>query len=174
METILFVFSGIPASGKSTLAKHITKIYGAVYLRIDTIEQGLLDLCHFEVQGEGYELSYRIANDNLKLGNNVVSDSCNPINLTRNRWEKLASLNGSRCINIEVICSDKAEHQKRLKERVNEVENLKVLSWEDIVRREYHPWIGDRIIIETAHKSITSCVDELVNKIELLLKNELK
>ena len=52
METTLFIFSGLPASGKSTLAKHITKIYRAVYLRIDTIEQGLLDLCHIEVQGE--------------------------------------------------------------------------------------------------------------------------
>lgn len=171
METTLFIFSGLPASGKSTLAKHIAELYRAVYLRIDTIEQGLLDLYHVEVQGEGYELSYRIANDNLKLGNNVVSDSCNPINLTRNMWENLAILNNSRYINIEVVCSDEVEHQKRLRERVNEVENLKVLSWEEIVGREYHPWTEDRIIIETAHRSITSCVDELVNKIELLSKN---
>ena len=172
MEATLFIFSGLPASGKSTLAKHITKIYRAVYLRIDTIEQGLLDLCHTEVQGEGYELSYRIANDNLKLGNSVVSDSCNTIDLTRKAWENLASLNGCRYINIEVVCSDKIEHQRRLKERVNEIENLKVLSWEDVVRREYHSWTEDRIIIDTAHKSIMSCVEELVNKIELLFKNQ--
>lgn len=171
METILFAFSGLPASGKSTLAKHIAKTYRAVYLRIDTIEQSLLDLCQFKVQGEGYELSYRIASDNLKLGNNVVSDSCNPINLTREAWENLALLNGCRCINIEVICSDEVEHQKRLKERVNEVENLKVLSWGEVVGKEYHSWTEDRIIIETAHKSITSCVDELVDKIELLLND---
>lgn len=171
METILFAFSGLPASGKSTLAKHIAKIYRAVYLRIDTIEQGLLDFCHFQVQGEGYELSFRIASDNLKLGNNVVSDSCNPINLTRKSWKNLASLNGCRCINIEVVCSDKIEHQKRLIERINEVENLKVLSWDEVVGKEYHSWTEDRIIIETAHKSITSCVDELVDKIELLLND---
>ena len=83
MKHVLFIFSGLPASGKSTLAKLLAKKYNAVYLRIDTIEQGLRDLCYFDVQGEGYRLSYRIAADNLKLKHNVVTDSCNPVNFTR-------------------------------------------------------------------------------------------
>ncbi len=93
-KPILFIFSGLPATGKSTLAKSISSKFSAIYLRVDTIEQGLRELCNFDAQGEGYQLSYRIATDNLNLGVNVVADSCNPIDLTRNEWEKVATLNG--------------------------------------------------------------------------------
>ena len=89
------------------MAKLIAKEYNAVYLRIDTVEQGLRDLCNWEVQGEGYELSYRIASDNLRLGQNVVSDSCNPVDFTRRKWESVAKENGSAFINIEVFVCQK-------------------------------------------------------------------
>ena len=36
----LFIFSGLPATGKSTLAQGLSKHIHGVYLRIDTIEQG--------------------------------------------------------------------------------------------------------------------------------------
>jgi len=172
MKPILFILSGLPASGKSTLSKLIVKEYGAVYLRIDTIEQGLRDLCNFEVQGEGYRLSYRIAGDNLKLGQNVVSDSCNPLNFTRKEWEKVAKENDSIFVNIEVLCSDKEEHRKRLEARNSEVKGLKLPTWKDIENREYHSWESERIIIDTANKSIKESFDELKKKIKQYLETE--
>ena len=57
----LFIFSGLPGSGKSTLARALAREMGAVYIRVDTIEQALRDLCGVEVGGEGYDLGYRIA-----------------------------------------------------------------------------------------------------------------
>lgn len=169
MKAILYIFSGLPASGKSTLARLIAKNNNAVYLRIDTIEQGIRELCNFEVQGEGYRLAYRIANDNLNLGNNVVSDSCNPINLTRKEWEGVAIQRGCKYINIEVICSDKAEHKKRVEKRESEIENLKLLTWDEVEKREYHLWESDRIIIDTAGKSIANSINELNDRIEQYL-----
>ena len=79
----LYIFSGLPGSGKTTLAQLVTQRLHGAYLRIDTIEQGLRDLCTVDVQGEGYRLAYRIAADNLRLGVSVVADSCNPTELTR-------------------------------------------------------------------------------------------
>jgi predicted kinase len=87
---VLYIFSGLPAVGKSTIAQAVASNLAAAYLRIDTIEQGLRDLCGTEVEGEGYRLSYRIAEDNLKIGRSVVADSCNPIELTRTEWEDCA------------------------------------------------------------------------------------
>ncbi len=58
---ILYIFSGLPGSGKSTLAKRLARLHNAAYLRIDTVEQALRDLCEVPVQGEGYRLSYRVA-----------------------------------------------------------------------------------------------------------------
>ena len=80
-RTVLYIFSGLPGSGKTTISQQVAQRLNAVYLRIDTIEQALREICLVEVQGEGYDLSYRVAAENLRLGMSVVSDSCNPIEL---------------------------------------------------------------------------------------------
>jgi predicted kinase len=165
-KPVLFIFSGPPASGKSTLAKLLAKEYNALYLRIDTIEQGMRDLCGLNVQGEGYRLSYRIAADNLKLGANVVADSCNPIQLTRMEWQEVATANGSRFVNIEIVCSDEKEHKKRVETRQPEVEGLKLPTWEEIKTREYHSWDSESMIIDTANKTAEECFQQLKEKIK--------
>lgn len=165
MRPTLFILSGLPGSGKSTVSQLLAKRYGALYLSIDTIEQGLRDLCHYDVEGEGYALAYKIAGDNLKLGLSVVADSVNPIVHTRKQWEEVAISNNSSFINIEVICSDKNEHRKRIETRVTEVENLKLPTWEEVENRIFHPWKNERIVIDTAHKSIEESQKELDRKI---------
>ncbi|MDR2037783.1 MAG: AAA family ATPase [Bacteroidales bacterium] len=169
MKPVLFILSGLPASGKSTLSKLIAKAYNAVYLRIDTVEQALRDLCNVDVQGEGYRLSYRIAGDNLKLGHNVVADSCNPITLTRREWVDVADKNGAGYIHIEIRCSDKEEHKERVRTRKSELEGLKLPTWEEVESREYHQWENERIIIDTAHQSVEESFNELNDKIKRYL-----
>ncbi len=39
--TMLIVFAGLPASGKSTIARALAQELGAVWLRIDSIEQAI-------------------------------------------------------------------------------------------------------------------------------------
>ena len=163
MKAKLFVLSGLPATGKSTLAKLLAKEYSAFYLRIDTIEQALREICNFDVQGEGYQLAYRIAEDNLKLGMNVVADSCNPIDLTRNQWFEIAKHTDSQLVNIEIICSDKEKHKKRVETRCSEIAGLKLPTWQEIEKREYHEWTCDRIVIDTANKSVEESFEELKN-----------
>ncbi|AWL79039.1 AAA family ATPase [Capnocytophaga canimorsus] len=170
MRPILFVFSGLPASGKSTLSKWIVSKFIAVYLRIDTIEQGLRDLCNVNVEGEGYRMAYRIAKDNLLLGMNVVADCCNPIALTRDEWRNIAHNTNSFLINIEIVCSDKEEHHRRVFNRISEIENLKLPNWEAISEYHYENWTENRIQIDTSHKTIEECVRELFSKIELILE----
>ena len=64
-----------------------------------------------DVEGEGYRLAYRVAADNLRLGINVIADSCNPIDLTRREWVNVAVKENVGYVNIEVACSDLTEHQ---------------------------------------------------------------
>ena len=165
MKPILFIMSGLPGSGKSTLSQFLSKKYKIPYIRIDTIEQGLRDLCHIDVVAEGYELAYRIAAEQLRFGLHIVVDSCNPINLTRMAWENIAKSNHGVCINIEVICSDKDEHRHRIETRIMEIENLKPPTWEDIENRIFNPWESERIVIDTAHKSREESQNELDTKI---------
>lgn len=172
MKPILFILSGLPGTGKSTLSQFLAKKYKALYLRIDTLEQGLKELCHYPVTGEGYELAYRIASDNLKLGIPVIADSCNPIPFTRKKWEDIALHTNSLFVNIEIVCSDKKEHKKRIETRVSEVENLKLPTWEEVEHREYYPWKDKRILIDTAHKTIERTTEEISEKLSLFFEEE--
>lgn len=146
----LFIFAGLPGSGKTTLARRLAADLGATHLRIDTIEQALRDLCGLQVEGEGYRLAYRVAADNLRLGLDVVADSCNPIELTRREWEGVAQAESVRFVNVEIVCSDVAEHRRRVESRAGSVPNLQLPTWDDVVAREYHPWSVPRVKIDTA------------------------
>ena len=170
-DPILYIFSGLPATGKSTLAKIISKKLKVVYIRIDTIEQGIRDLCNFNVQGEGYKLAYKIAEDNLKIGNSVISDQCNPIKITRNEWNDVAIKNDCKYINIEIICSNKEEHKNRIENRKTEIKNLRLPTWEEIMERKYELWDEEHIIVDTANKTIKECAEELMEKIKFEMNN---
>ena len=159
---VLYIFSGLPGSGKTALSQQVAQRLNAVYLRIDTIEQALREICLVEVQGEGYDLSYRVAADNLRLGMSVVSDSCNPIELTRRTWEQVAIEAQADYVNIEVICSDAREHQLRIDTRISTLSGLKLPTWGEVVNREYHMWAVERIVIDTASRSEIECVEELL------------
>lgn len=146
----LYVFAGLPGSGKTTLSQRLSRHSGAMHLRIDTIEQALRDLCAIEVGGEGYRLAYRVAEDNLGLGISVVADSCNPIALTRREWADVAASQAAELINIEVVCTDRAEHRRRVETRHSTIPSLQLPTWEQTVSREYDPWDTVRITIDTA------------------------
>lgn len=146
----LYIFAGLPGAGKSTLAKMLASCTGATYLRIDTVEQGLRDLCGCNVQGEGYRLSYRLADDNLRLGTSVVADSCNPWELTRREWRAVAIAAGAEYVDIEVVCHDKQEHRRRVEGRSSEIANLRLPTWQDVLDRRYEPWSRSRVVLDTA------------------------
>jgi predicted kinase len=168
MTPVLYIFSGLPGSGKSTLAKGLVTKTNAAFFRIDTIEQGIIDLCSFRVQGEGYRLTYRIAEDNLLNGNSVVADSCNPWKMTRDEWENVALKCNSHFVNIEVVCSDKVEWKQRVDTRISEINGLVLPTWEQIQKREYHVWDKDHVVIDTAHKTVAACLEELFKKLEMI------
>ena len=165
---ILYIFSGLPGSGKSTLSQMIARQLSAFYLRIDTIEQALRELCSIDVQGEGYGLAYRIAAENLCVGMSVVADSCNPIELTRREWEQVARDARADYVNIEVICSDSSERRLRAETRDAEVSGLKLPTWNEIENREYHDWTVERVIVDTAGRSKMECASDLLTKLSRL------
>jgi len=138
-QPILYIFGGLPASGKSTLARHLSRATGSVYLRIDSIEEAIL--ANGELIGpEGYEAAYNLAGDNLDNSMSVVADSVNSVEITRSAWRAVAMSRGLKYREIEIVCSDRAEHQARLEERESQSKIARVLTWKEIENREYEPW----------------------------------
>lgn len=161
----LYAFSGLPGSGKTTLAQRLSVELGAVYLRIDTIEQALRDVCALEVEAQGYRLAYRLAADNLRLGSSVVADSCNPVDLSRREWMAVARSEAAEAVNIEVRCGNREEHRRRVESRVATVPGLVLPTWDAVLTREYHPWTGDRLEVDTAAASVDDSLATLLRLI---------
>ena len=167
-EPILYMFAGLPGSGKTSLAQRAARHLRCAYLRIDTIEQGLRELLSTNVEGEGYRLAYRIASDNLCVGTSVVADSCNPLELTRREGEQVAREAGAHYLNIEVICSDTHEHRQRVEARAPGIPGMKLPSWVEVEHRTYEPWTVERVIVDTAGKSVGYSFAELLSEISCL------
>lgn len=160
---VLYIFSGLPGVGKSTLAVALAKKIGATYLRIDAIEQGLKELYKTDIYDEGYQLAFRLAKDNLKQGLSVVGDSCNSVSESRNAWQQVAKELNLQFINIEVICSDKAEHQNRVETRQSSISCLTLPTWEQVEEREYHAWDCDVMRVDTAGEQVQQSIDKLLD-----------
>ncbi len=165
---ILIVFGGLPGTGKSALARALAQDWNATYLRIDEIEQALRSsgALREEVGPAGYIAAYALAESNLRLGHAVIADCVNPLAITREAWRRVAEKSGARIFEIEVICSDPAEHRRRVETRSPDVVGLRLPSWEDVLRREYQPWATPRLVIDTATRSVADVLAELRSRIE--------
>jgi len=145
---MLYLFAGLPGTGKTTLARQLARDLGAVFLRIDTIEQALRETSGPLRGPEGYVVAYRVASDNLRLGRAVVADSVNPIQLTRAAWRDVARHAGVAFAEIEIVCSNLAQHRARFESRSsNETFGI---TWADVLAREYEPWDTRPLVIDTA------------------------
>jgi predicted kinase len=147
--TTLVVFGGLPGVGKTTIAGRLAAETGAVFLRIDVIEMALHD-AGVDVQAEGYAVAYGLAASNLKLGLDVIADCVNPVPETREAWRAVAERAGARLVEVEVVCSDAAEHRRRVETRVTDLPGFVPPTWQEVEGRDYRPWDRERLVIDTA------------------------
>lgn len=163
---MLYIFSGLPGTGKSTLSSALAKELGAAYLRVDAVEQAMRD-SGIRVDGpEGYIVCYAIASQNLLLGLDVVADTVNPIQITRQAWRSVAESLDTRFAEIEVVCSDVREHRRRVESREADIPGFVLPTWEQVKKRQYEVWDRDRIVIDTANKTVSESMTTLFEKLD--------
>ena len=159
----LIAFAGLPGSGKSTIARALAQATGAIWLRIDTIEMAIREagVVPGSLDDAGYRVGYAVAEENLRLGRDVIGDSVNPWMLTRDAWRDLGLRAGAEVLEVEVVCSDPDEHRRRIDTRTIDVPGLVAPTWAEVIARDYRPWDRDRVRIDTAGRDVGACVAQI-------------
>ena len=164
---MLIVFSGLPGTGKTTIAKDLAATTGAVYLRIDTIEQAIRNSGALaqDVGRSGYMVANELALSNLRLGRSVIVDCVNPVIESRIAWSEAASKAGVRLVNIQVICSDKNEHRRRVETRMVDIPGLTPPTWQSVLDHGYEAWDEAPFCIDTALTSPVQAVSMITSRL---------
>ncbi|NBF04937.1 AAA family ATPase [Pseudomonas sp. Fl5BN2] len=162
---MLIVLSGLPGTGKTTIARTLVPHLGATYLRIDSIEQGLRDGGLAEVGKAGYQIALQLAEANLALGNRVLADCVNPVAESREAWQALARKLGVGLLEVEVVCSDREEHRRRVETRQLDVPGLQAPSWQSVLEHDYQPWARPPLRLDSARLSPQQATQQILARL---------
>lgn len=165
---MLVVVSGLPATGKSTVASAYAGQTKTAYLRVDRIEQAIVawsSLAH-PVGPVGYAVAHQLAAEQLALGLDVIVECVNPIALTRDGWVETGTAVDAAVVEVELICSNAAEHRRRVETRVSDVDGLIKPTWTEVVRREYEPWSRPHMVFDTVTMPVQLVVAQIAMKVE--------
>lgn len=156
MTRALLVLSGLPGTGKSALADALGRRLAAVRLSVDDAEEALLAAGLFPGWSTGvaaYEVVGALAAQNLQAGATVVVDAGNDSEPARETWRRAAASAGAEMHFVLTICTDEAEHQRRLAGRTRPYAHVREPTWGDVQRRAelFEPWAGPHAVVDTVH-----------------------
>lgn len=163
---MFIIFSGLPATGKTTISRELSRRMKAVYLRIDSLECALAGsgVMPLEQLGPGgYYAAAAVAVDNLRNGLDVVADSVNPWPDSRRIWLEAAKRAEAAAVKVEVICSDEDEHRQRVETRHSDIEGQTLPSWRDVLERGYVPWREADLCLDTAFLTPAAAVEKVLS-----------
>jgi len=156
----LIVFSGLPATGKSSVAEAVGRKLGVPIFAKDWLTATLkgLGLGYGEsgssMLGQaGYELLTTLAQRQLGLGQSAILDSVLSWDSTRRRWRNIAADYGAGWYNIECICSDERLHRTLLASRRYNIPGWQELAWTEVerVKAYYKPWEEEHLILDAVN-----------------------
>lgn len=153
----LIVFSGLPATGKSSVAEAVAReldipLFAKDWLAatLKRLGMGYGEAGSSQLGQAGYELLTTLAQRQLSLGQSAVLDSVLSWENTRRRWRNIAADYRAQWYVIECICSDETLHRTLLASRRYNIPGWQELAWTEVVRVKayYKPWDEDHLILD--------------------------
>ncbi len=160
MKTQQFiVFTGLPGTGKSSIAETVARELGIPVFAKDWLEATLIR-CELKpaVDGPplgsaGYQLLTTLAERQLQLRQSVILDSVASTLSIRVEWRTLAQTYEANWRVIECVCSDEAAQRNRLDMRQRHIPGWHELNWPEVerVKAYYAPWNEERLILDAVN-----------------------
>ena len=152
----LIVFSGLPGTGKSTLAEELGKQLSIPVFAKDCLEATLVRSELMPSNPEkplglaGYQLLTTLAERQIHLGKSVILDSIASTGHIRSTWKRLCEQYRAEWRVIGCVCSDESLHRALLGIRKRHIPGWHELQWSDVekVKGYFSPWEGERLILD--------------------------
>lgn len=78
----------------------------------------------------------------------------------------MARSTGAPMLDIEIHCSDAAEHRRRVERRVADLPGLLLPSWEQVLRRSYEPRDDERLLLDTGRLAVAEAVERCLRAVD--------
>ena len=150
------VFTGLPGTGKSSIAEAVARELSVPVFAKDWLEAALIR-CELQpaeggppLGSAGYQLLTILAERQLQLGQSVILDSVASTLSIRATWRALAAAYRAEWRVIECICSDEAAQRERMKVRQRNIPGWHELDWSEVerVKAYFTPWNEERLILD--------------------------
>jgi predicted kinase len=135
---------GVAGSGKTTLSKEILRRVSAVYLDNNHIVDAFFPntrngKAYMKLRPRFYQALYAIAEENLKVGNNVLLDVPHVKEMQDPNWrafiKRLVARTGAQLVVIRCLCSDSVLYA-RLRSRAEARDRWKLQRWKVFLRQQ--------------------------------------
>lgn len=149
----LVIFSGLPGTGKSTLANRLARELRWPLLCIDDVVGEVPENTGISFWDSKVKILLGLAEVQLDLGLNVIVDSVF-MNMDRHHAQELARKYDVRFLPIYVHLSDDRVWEQRVTARYDEMNNKDVATWERIQhqREHFRDWEPDTaLFIDSLH-----------------------
>ncbi|HLM96350.1 MAG TPA: AAA family ATPase [Acidimicrobiales bacterium] len=168
---LLVLVTGLPATGKSTMATVAAKELGSALLGHDWAMSGLRPYRELQESLDGmlpsghrvvgWSIMWALARAQLRIGSSVVLDGvARAPEVAGSR--QVAADEGARCLVVMTRCADADVHRARVDGRQRQIPNWYELDWEHVARSRAS-WVApeDVDIVLEATDSVDANADAL-------------
>lgn len=110
-------------------------------------------------------MAYGVAADNLRLGHCVIADCVNAAQLSRDAWEKVAMECRVAYLPVHLVCSDAAEHRRRVSQRQADIDGHVLPTWEQVATAQFDPPASGVLSIDTCACTPERAVEQIMRSL---------